>query len=166
MRDYLTKIIPDKKYVFFISHSTADIETEVSAVCEILEKCKISVFLADRDAPLGNPLPAEIKKAIEESELFLVFITKKSLKSQWVNQEIGYALGKDISVIPLKKEGVEFKGLIEAAKYVKIQDNPLDTVREVFARLKDKQLSPTAQAAIIAFIGALELKEKYGGAKK
>jgi hypothetical protein len=105
-------------------------------------------------------------KAIEESELFLVFLTENSLNSQWVNQEIGYALGKGISVIPLKKEGIDFKGLIEAAKYVKIQDNPVDTVRDVFARLKDKQLSPTAQAAIIAFIGALELKEKYGGVKK
>ena len=155
-----------KKYVFFVSHSTKDIRGDVGEVCEIFEKCKIRSYVADRDAPLGKPLPEEIKKAIEESELFLVFLTKNSRKSPWVNQEIGYALGKGVPVIPLKKGRIIVKGLIESAKYVKMRDNPLDTVNEIFSRLKSKALSPTAQAAILAFIGALELKDKYGGIKK
>lgn len=105
-------------------------------------------------------------KAIEDSELFLAILTKNSKKSQWVNQEIGYALGKNIPVLPLKKGGIVLKGLIEAAKYIKIQDNPLYTVRDIFEWSKDRPISPTAQSAIIAFIGALKLKEKYEGGKK
>jgi hypothetical protein len=156
----------DKKYVFFVSHSTDDVCSDVGVICEILEKCKIPSFVADRDAPLGQALPAIIMRAIEESDLFLVFLTKNSRKSPWVNQEIGYALGRDIPVIPLKKGRIEFKGLVESAKYVKMQDNPLDTTREVFARLKGIPLSPTAESAILAFIGALDLKDKYGVIKK
>lgn len=155
-----------KKYVFFVSHSTKDISGDVGEVCEIFEKCRIKCFIADRDAPLGEPLPEEIRKAIEESELFLVFLTNNSKKSPWVNQEIGYALGRRIPVIPLKKGRMKVKGLIESAKYVKMQTNPLDTVNEIFSKLKDKSLSPTAEAAILAFIGVLELKKKYGGINK
>ena len=155
-----------KKYVFFISHSTEDLKADVGEICEILETCKIPSFVADRDAPLGNPLPEEIKKAIEESELFLVFLTKKSRSSAWVNQEIGYALGKEIPIIPLKKGRIKVKGLIESARYVLMKENPLDTVKEIFSRLKGVSLSRTAEAAIGAVVGALELKDKYGGIKK
>ena len=160
------KSVQKKKYVFFISHATKDVSGDVGEICAIFEKCKIRSFIADRDAPLGNPLPQEIKKAIEDSELFLVFLTKNSKKSIWVNQEIGYALGKGIPVIPLKKGRIRVKGLIESAKYTLMKDNPLDTVNEVFSKLKDQLLSPTAQAAILAFVGALEVKDKYGGIKK
>lgn len=154
-----------RKYVFFISHSTEDLKSDVGEICEILETCKIPSFVADRDAPLGNPLPEEIKKAIEESELFLVFITKKSRNSAWVNQEIGFALGRGIPVIPIKKGQIKVKGLIESARYVKMRADPLETVSEIFSKLKNKQLSPVAQAAILAFVGALELKERYGVGK-
>ena len=104
--------------------------------------------------------------AIDDSELFLVLLTKNSLKSQWVNQEIGYALGKGIPIIPLKKGNPKIKGLIETRKYVKIQNNPVDTVKEVFEKLKNADLSPRAQIVIFTFIGALKLKAKYGGIKK
>lgn len=154
---------PPKKYVFFISHSTRDIKNDVGEVHKILKTCKIPCYIADIDAPLGNVLPAEIKKAIEESELFLVFITQYSKRSLWVNQEIGYALGKEIPVIPLKKGRATIKGLIEAAKYVPIYADPLRTVNELFKRLKGRAISPAAQAAFFAFVGALKLKDEYGG---
>ncbi len=136
---------------------------EVGEICYIFKKCHISSFVADRDAPVGKPLPDEVKKAIRESDLFLVFLTEKSVKSAWVNQEIGYALGIGVPVIPIKKEGVNPEGLIESTKYINMQENPLNTVREIFSRLKGNKLSPKAKASIITFIGVLELKEKYGG---
>jgi hypothetical protein len=155
-----------KKYVFFVSHSTKDISGDVGEICNIFDTCKIRSYIADRDAPLGKPLPEEIKKAIRESELFLVFLTENSRESPWVNQEIGYSLGRGIPTIPLKKGNIKVKGLIEATKYVKMRDNPLDTVRDVFSKLKNESLSQTAQAAIGAFVGALELKDKYRGASR
>lgn len=151
---------PQKKYVFFISHSTKDIKNEVGEVRKIFKTCEIPCYIADFDAPLGKALSDEIRKAIEESELFLVFITHHSKRSLWVNQEIGYALGKGIPVIPLKKGKTAIKGLLEAAKYVPIYANPLETVNELFKRLGGKGISPTAQAAFFAFIGVLRLRNK------
>jgi len=152
-----------KRYVFFVSHSTKDLKDDVGEVGKILDTCKIQNFVADRDAPVGKCLPDEVKKAIIESEVFLVFLTKNSKSSPWVNQEIGYALGRDLPVIPLRKGKVVIKGLIESTKYVQIQENPLKTMTEVFSKLGKISLSKTAEAAIGAVVGALELKDKYGG---
>lgn len=152
-----------KKYVFFISHSTADICSYVKGICEIFELVKINTYFADRDAPLGEPLPEEIKKAIRQSEIFLVIVTKNSRKSAWVNQEIGYALGKGVPVVALKKGRIRVKGLIETSRYVPLKDNAFNTVKEVFAKLEKTPVSKTAETAIGAFIGALEALEKYGG---
>ena len=155
-----------KKYIFFISHSTKDAKKYVGAIVRIFEKCGIQSFIADRDAPVGSILPNEVKKAIEKSELFLVFITKQSKSSPWVNQEIGYALGKEVPVIPLKRGRIRIKGLIESVKYVQMKDNPLDTASGVFSKLKGIRLSKVAEAAIGAVVGILELTEEHGGIKK
>ena len=88
-------------------------------------------------------------------------LTKNSKKSIWVNQEIGYALGKGIPIIPLRKGRIRLKGLIESTKYVSMKSNAIEIVKDIFNRLKDNQLSPIAQATIFTFIGALELREKY-----
>ena len=134
---------------------------EIGEVCNIFKTCKIPSFIADRDAPIGKSLPETVKKAINNSELVLVFLTKNSKKSIWVNQEIGYALGKGIPIIPLRKGRIRLKGLIESTKYVSMKSNAIEIVKDIFNRLKDNQLSPIAQATIFTFIGALELREKY-----
>ena len=148
-----------KKYVFFVSHSTADISNVVNEICRVFEKCHINSYIADRDAPIGSIIPQEVKNAIEASELCLAVITKNSKNSPWVNQEIGYALGAGIPVLPLKKGRIKIKGLIESIKYVKINDNPLLTVKDVFSKLKGVSVSKTAEAAMLAVVGIMELME-------
>ena len=149
-----------KKYVFFVSHSTKDVSGDVGEICEVFDKCKILSFIADRDAPPGKILPDEIKKAIEDSELFLVFLTRNSKKSIWVNQEVGYALGIGTPVIPIKRGKIQVDGLIESIKYIQMRDDPLETVREIFTKLGKIPLSRIAQASIGGVIGILELTHR------
>ena len=155
-----------KRYVFFISHSTKDITPYVTELSEILQTLRVQNFVADRDAPIGAFLPDEVKKAIDSSELLLVILTGNSKKSAWVNQEVGYALGKGIPVIPLKKRHIQITGLIETAKYVELKDNPLDTMSEVFSKLNAKSLSASAQAVIFTVVASFQLKEKYSKRRK
>lgn len=155
-----------KKYVFFVSHSTKDLKSDIGEVCDIFKTCNIQSYVADRDAPIGKPLPEEIKRAIRGSELVLAFLTKNSRSSPWVNQEIGFALGKGIPVIPLKKGNIRVKGLIESTKYVKMRDNPLKTVQEIFTKLDTVHLSLTAEAAVGGFVAALSMIDKYGASRK
>jgi hypothetical protein len=151
-----------KKYVFFISHSTKDTGLYVQDLCEIFETLRVQNFFADRDAPLGSFLPDQVKNAIDNSELFLVIFTQNSRTSPWVNQEIGYALGKGVPVIPLRKGNIRIKGLIETARYVELKQNPMETVQEVFSKLSAMSLSSSAQAIIITVVASLKLNEKFG----
>ncbi|MCL5876335.1 MAG: toll/interleukin-1 receptor domain-containing protein [Candidatus Bathyarchaeota archaeon] len=154
--------IPQKNFVFFISHNTDDISTYVKSICEILETCKIKHFFADRDAPIGGSLPATIKDAINESEVVLLVLTKNSKNSLWVNQEIGYALGRGIPVIPLKKGKITVEGLIDSTRYVPLADDPLATLNDLFSKMKTIKLSKTAEAAIGAIIGIMQLTNNRG----
>jgi hypothetical protein len=165
MKSVETKARSNKKYVFFISHSTQDIYSDVSGICDVLEKTTLKCFVADRDAPIGESLPTTIKNAIDDSELLLVILTKHSKYSPWVNQEIGYALGKNIPVIPLKKGKIIVKGLIESVKYIPMKENPLDTVLEINSKLANIGLSKKAEAAMGILVGTLQLADKYRGAK-
>jgi hypothetical protein len=44
----------------------------------------------------------EIEKGLETMEVMLAFITDDFHDSVWTNQEVGYALGKGVPIIPVK----------------------------------------------------------------
>lgn len=52
----------------------------------------------------------EIKTEIDNFECVLAIVTTNSRKSTWVNQEIGYALGKGIPLLPVKKNSMASRG--------------------------------------------------------
>ena len=61
----------------------------------------------------GELLPEVMKKAIVSSKIFVTFLTKDGVPSQWVNQEIGVAHALRKLIIPIIESGVESKGFIE-----------------------------------------------------
>jgi hypothetical protein len=59
---------------------------------------------------LGCDFGEKIKSEINCSNLVLAIITRNSLKSTWVNQEIGYTLGSKKDLIPVKEKSFASKG--------------------------------------------------------
>jgi hypothetical protein len=55
----------------------------------------------DHHTPAGWPFLDEIKKKIDHSHVFIPFLTPNSKQSEWVNHEIGYAMGRNVPVLPL-----------------------------------------------------------------
>lgn len=85
----------------FISHRD---EHKVSAkrLAEALEGYGISAFVAhDTIEPLES-WQHEIIKGLETMEIMLTFVTDDFHDSVWTNQEVGFALGRNIPVISLK----------------------------------------------------------------
>lgn len=65
----------------------------------------------------GENFKDRIMNAIENCRFFIVFLTENGLKSQWVNQELGYACGvkkrkRNYRIIPISKNGLPLKGFI------------------------------------------------------
>lgn len=57
-----------------------------------------------------NDFGQRIKEEITNAECVLAIISSRSLKSLWVNQEIGFTLGKDKPFLPIKKQSISDRG--------------------------------------------------------
>lgn len=84
----------------FISHK---FETENQKLALILRKAlrskKIDGYLAESKREYELLIGEKIRQAINETDYVVGIITKESENSASVNQELGYALGKDIPIV-------------------------------------------------------------------
>jgi TIR domain len=104
-----------------------------------LETYGVSAFVAHDTIEPMSTWQREIEKGLETMEIMLAFITDDFHESSWTNQEIGYALGKDIPVIPVKLEGRDPDGFIGATQAVKGRlEQPSACVKKIYEILCDK----------------------------
>ncbi len=84
----------------------------------------ISAFVAHDTIEPMTTWQSEILKGLETMEVLLAFITDDFHDSTWVNQEIGFALGRNVPIIPLKLQKLDpqgFFGDLQALKW-KLED--------------------------------------------
>lgn len=105
-------------YMVFVSLAEDDIHIG-EEIKKYLARINIYAYIQSRTVGFGAvTLGDRIKNAIRNSRFLLAILTKSGASSEWVNQEIGYAQGLGIPVLPLKARDVELKGFIEGYKYV------------------------------------------------
>ena len=75
----------------FISHSSKD-DAFVRELRWTLADLKQEVWIDSRELRAGDPLLAEIQKAIEESSAVAVVVSPNSLQARWVGKELRHAL--------------------------------------------------------------------------
>ncbi|MCJ7732957.1 MAG: toll/interleukin-1 receptor domain-containing protein [Anaerolineales bacterium] len=90
----------------FISHSSKD-KTIADAVCGTLEGKNIRCWIAPRDVPPGTHYGAALDKAIENSKIFILLISKGSNNSDQVIRELEIAADNGIPIIPIRIEDIE-----------------------------------------------------------
>ena len=76
----------------FVSHSTDDFEL-VNKLARAMGRIGIRPFLSEYYMSAGAETAKKIKDAIQDCNCFVPILTKNSIRSQWVNQEIGYVYG-------------------------------------------------------------------------
>ena len=95
----------------FISHRDTH-KRAARALANELKAYGISAFVAhDTIEPMAT-WQREIEKGLETMEVMLAFVTDDFHESVWTNQEVGYALGKGVPVVPLKFEQTDPRGFI------------------------------------------------------
>lgn len=85
---------------------------------ESMARIGMEPFIAAHNVSIGSDLSSKVKENIQESNCFVPFLTKNSVSSQWVNQEIGYAIGTshELGIYPVVEKGLEIKGFINKSK--------------------------------------------------
>ena len=120
----------------FVSHRDSH-KVTARRLADALEGFGISSFVAhDTIEPMAS-WREEILKALKTMDVLLAFVTNDFGGSDWTNQEVGFALGRKIPVIPVKLQETIPAGF-------------LSSLQAVPANLEQCEASATAIFNIIA----------------
>lgn len=94
------------KYDFFISYSSKD-EDLAFRVVNAIESAGYTCWIAPRNIPYGTPYASAIMEGIDGCDKFLVLITKNSVKSNDVLNEVDNAHAAKKTIIPVRLTDTE-----------------------------------------------------------
>ena len=104
----------------FISHLAKN-KLRVTSLKNQLEPWGITSFVAHEDIEPSREWMVEIEKALSTMDFLIALIEPEFKESNWTDQEVGFALGRNIDIIPLragsdpygfmgKYQGIQVKG--------------------------------------------------------
>lgn len=105
----------------FFSHSSADRDW-VQHIAHQARASGVIVYLAEHDVAPGQRLSEKVTNAIEASNAVIVLLSKNSLQSVYVQQEIGVAHHAGKSVIPILMDEVVGSdlGILNDREYIRL----------------------------------------------
>ena len=119
----------------FISH-LADHKALAHLLAEAMEPFGVSSFVAHDTIKPMKEWQKEIFNGLMTMEAMVVLLTDGSDKSFWMNQEIGFALGKDIPIICVKAGTWDPTGFIGSKQALKTSPEDIESVApELFRTL-------------------------------
>ena len=134
----------------FVSHDPTDLEL-VQELFSTVKNFPFGVHLALEEVESGRTR-ARLEGRLANSDLVVATMTESAANSQWINQEVGYAVAKGIPVIPLYDDESLCGGFLEGSEGVAIdRENPSFTIFNLLCRLR----------AELAPLGALSVPNWY-----
>lgn len=121
----------------FISHLSQS-KAQVSLLKRYLGQWGISAFIAHEDIEPSREWQKEIEAALETMDVMIAVLQPGFKDSDWCCQEVGYALGRKVEIIPLRA-GLDPLGFIGKIQGVQIKNKlPLQAAEEVACLLLRK----------------------------
>lgn len=120
----------------FVSHS-GDETQEIKELLEPLNYLPTELYIVVRQHHTGK-IQDIIEANLSNSDILLPYLTEAAVDNRWVNQEIGYAKGNDLTIIPVFKESDYLSGFVSDMAGVKISDDPEETMYHIIAYLRDE----------------------------
>jgi hypothetical protein len=122
----------------FISHRDAHKKLAFS-LAEALEPYGISCFVAHDTIQATKEWRREILNGLETMEAMLVFLTDDFRDSSFTNQEVGFALGRNVPILSLKLGFTDPPGFISHEQALKGDIGaPASSASKVYGLLVDK----------------------------
>jgi len=118
-------------YRVFVSYLRED-RKAAERVVEHLKRSGLRPFW-DEDLLWGPSFTEQIKNAIAYAHAFIPLVTKVSSKGPWVHQEIGYAEGKHVPLLPVAIGELEM-GMIQQLQAVQLSPDLADLALRLDAK--------------------------------
>jgi len=146
----------------FVSHLSSS-KRKISAVKVRLQYWGVSAFLAHEDIQPSREWRDEVEAALKTMDVLCAFVEEGFKESDWCAQEVGYALGRNIEVIPLQLRQAPF-GFFGKIQALNIEGKLPETVADELARLmigKSKYFDAMLRGIMKSFSG-LQSEIKVG----
>jgi hypothetical protein len=111
--------IPERIRIF-ISHTSAH-RAEAGHLASELNRYAFTCFVAHDAIEPSREWQDVIERALRSCDVMLAYVTSDFSASKWTDQEIGWALGRELVVIPLKV-GADPYGFFGAYQAVSVQE--------------------------------------------
>lgn len=155
----------------FISYSSFENEIAGKIKRSFEEYKIIECFLAHDDIEPGSEWEKEILANLNLSNYFMPIQTKNLIASFWCQQEVGYALAKEIKIIPLKLDTnyIDPIGFYSKFQGFKLKTNNLkSSIKQLLLREKiiQQNNSDKIEKIIYIFSNSNTWKEAYQASQK
>lgn len=118
----------------FVSHDSQDID-EIEYLVQPLKYFPFEPYVAIKEHE-----PGELKRIIDdnlrESDVLLPFITETAVDNRWVNQEVGFAKGQEMTIVPVFEHSNMLSGFLEGTMGVKLHDDEHRTIHDILGKLR------------------------------
>ena len=121
-------------YRVFLSHDSK-VKTKAARLKCDLESYGISAFLAHTDIHPTEEWQEVIKEALRTMDAFVALLTEEFHNSNWTDQEVGYALCREVPIIPVRL-GIDPYGFI--GKFQGLSSGWEKAPQEIIKLLMDK----------------------------
>ena len=147
----------------FISYNKKDSNFVHQLHSYIPSKVKLFLF-EDKVKPGDNAWRAILKK-LDLAEVFILLLSKNSMKSERVLEEIGYAVKAQKMIVPIVVDSeIRPYGMIRGIKLINFRREHKKTIKELQSFIKklkkEKRIDNWAVLGIIVFILFLLWREK------
>lgn len=100
-QEEIGRIWEEGKYRVFLSH-LAEFKKQTAALKKELGLYGISCFVAHEDIQPTKKWQDEIENALKTMDVLVALMTVNFHESLWTDQEVGFALGRDVPIIPVR----------------------------------------------------------------
>lgn len=136
----------------FVSHLAEQKDRGIKLKNE-LEPYNISCFVAHEDIEPTSDWQREIESALRTMDALIAIVTPGFRNSAWADQEIGFSLGSNKLVVPLRVDGTDPHGFVARHQAISVmkKDTPDVVGKKVFQSLcKHNSTSSQMAAAMVA----------------
>lgn len=124
----------------FLSHSSED-KMFIENLAKKLKADGFDVWYDDWEIHVGDSIVQKINEGIATSDFLIIALSKNSIKSKWVREELNAATIKNVDskgafILPILLEQCEIPSLLSDKRYANFSKDPESAYRELVAAIE------------------------------
>ena len=137
-------------YRVFVSYSRQEKRLAQTVQEHLVSDAIGACPMSDREIWAGTPFDEDIARQISFAHVFIPILTSASETRPWVHQEIGYAMGLGVPILPLALDELP-KGMAERIQAVKVRPDLSDLGDKLTSEALDRVVSSSQKKSAAMF---------------